>query len=148
MNENIIRKLKESAISVYALSHLSGVPYTTVSEIKNCKTAINKCSFQTVSKLAAALGVDPAEITDEILFLDGAETVYNGIRYRWHCDDTSRIEFVYKGERVVVDFGVLYNIPSRIRLYNTLAEWRIQEYIDKHEWEEHANELWVKLNDK
>ena len=129
-------------MSVYALSKLSGIPYTTVSEIKNCKTSINKCALQTVYRLAAALGVPPEEITDEILYLDGAEGVYNGIHYRWSCDETTKLHFSYANEEVVIDLGTLYNIPSRLAVYQIIAGWRIREYIDKLLWKEHAEKLW------
>ena len=148
MNDNFRKKLKESGLSVYALSRASGVPYTTVSEIKNCKTSINKCSLQTVYRLAAALGAAPEEISDEILYLDGTEGVYEGIRYRWDCDKTSKIEFSYDGKDVVIDFERMFNIPSRISIYNIIAGWRIKSYLENLQWKEHAHEVWRQKNGK
>lgn len=148
MNERFNEQLKNSGLSVYSLSRTSGIPYTTVSEIKNCKTSINKCSLQTVYRLAASLGVKPEEITDEILYLDGCKGIYNGIHYIWNCDKTTKLKFSYDKEDVVIDFGVLYNIPMRIPLYNIIAGWRIQEYIDAQKWKKRAYEIWEKRNGK
>ena len=148
MNDKFKQKLNESGLSVYALSRISGIPYTTVSEIKNCKTSINKCSLYTVYKLAAALCCAPDDITDEILYLDGTEAVYKGICYKWKCDDTSKIRFTNNGQEVTIDFGTLYNIPSRMDAYNLFARWRIQRYLDDLAWKKKNDDRWRQLNDK
>lgn len=49
--------LVRNNMSVYALSKGSGVPYTTLNELVNNKKDIDECSFKTVSRLAAYLGV-------------------------------------------------------------------------------------------
>jgi transcriptional regulator with XRE-family HTH domain len=49
--------LTESDTSIYRLAKNSGVPYTTVREIYSGKTEIEKCSGETLYKLAKALDV-------------------------------------------------------------------------------------------
>ena len=49
--------LVRNNMSVYALSKGSGVPYTTLNELVNNKKDIDECSFKTVRKLAAYLGI-------------------------------------------------------------------------------------------
>jgi len=49
--------LKERDITVYRLAKDSGVPYATVNDICNGKTRIEKCSAETIYKLAKALKV-------------------------------------------------------------------------------------------
>lgn len=49
--------LKEKNITMYRLSRMSGVPYTTVSDICSGKTRIEKSSAETVYRLSQALAV-------------------------------------------------------------------------------------------
>ncbi len=49
--------LKERDITVYRLAKDSGVPYATVNDICNGKTRLEKCSAETIYKLAKALKV-------------------------------------------------------------------------------------------
>ena len=49
--------LNANNMSVYALSKGSGIPYTTLNELVNNKKDIEECSFKTVSRLAAYLGI-------------------------------------------------------------------------------------------
>lgn len=49
--------IEENGITKYRLSKLSGVPNATLSEICSGKTHIEKCSAETLYKLAKALGV-------------------------------------------------------------------------------------------
>ena len=53
----IARTLKEKNMSAYLCSKISGVPYTTVLELLNDKTDINKCSVETIYKIAKALNI-------------------------------------------------------------------------------------------
>ena len=54
INELMIKK----NISKYKLSKLSGVPYSTISDICLGKSSLEKCSAETVYKLAGALEID------------------------------------------------------------------------------------------
>ena len=49
--------LRKNKMSVYRLAKLSGVPYATVSDICNRKTRLEKCSAETIYKLAQTLDV-------------------------------------------------------------------------------------------
>ena len=60
--------LAEKEITVYKLSKKSGVPYSTVRDISCGKTGIEKCSGETLYKLAQAL-----DITIERLIEDAVE---------------------------------------------------------------------------
>ena len=50
--------LNKKRISVYRLSKTSGVPYATVNDICNGKTRLEKCSAETIYRLAQALDVN------------------------------------------------------------------------------------------
>lgn len=56
--------LNRKNMSVYSLSKGSGVPYTTVNELVNNKKKIDECSYKTVSKLAAYLGIPVERLID------------------------------------------------------------------------------------
>lgn len=49
--------IAENGITKYRLAKLSGVPNATLSEICSGKTRLEKCSAETIYKLAKALGV-------------------------------------------------------------------------------------------
>lgn len=50
-------QIKEKYGSIYQCAKLSGIPYTTLSELARGKTNIGKCSAEVVYKLAKLLGV-------------------------------------------------------------------------------------------
>ena len=54
--------LKEKDISVYQLAKQSGLPYTTVRDICNGRTRLEKCSAETVYKIADTLNVSMEEL--------------------------------------------------------------------------------------
>ena len=49
--------LQEKKISVYKLSEMSDVPYTTVNELVNGKKNINDCKVKTIQGLADSLNL-------------------------------------------------------------------------------------------
>lgn len=49
--------IKEKNITIYRLSKDSGIPYATVNDICNGRTRLEKCSAETIYKLAKALKV-------------------------------------------------------------------------------------------
>lgn len=54
--------LKEKNISIYQLSKLADVPYTTCNDIVNNKVGLEKCNAETVYKIAETLGVTMEEL--------------------------------------------------------------------------------------
>lgn len=54
--------LEERGITVYRLAKTSGVPYATVNDICNNKAQLEKCSAETVYKIANALDVSMEEL--------------------------------------------------------------------------------------
>lgn len=53
----IKKALKDQNLSIYKLSKLSNLPYTTVSEICNNKVNLTRCNADTVYKLSKALNI-------------------------------------------------------------------------------------------
>ncbi len=56
--------IKEKNISIYKLSKQSGLPYTTISDICSGKTQLEKCSAETIYKLAKALKMTMEELLE------------------------------------------------------------------------------------
>ena len=59
--------LYEKNMSIYRLSKVSGIPYATVNDICNGKTKLEKCSGETIYKLAQSLGVSMEELLEPYL---------------------------------------------------------------------------------
>ena len=54
--------LKDKKMSVYRLAKLSEVPYATVNDICNGKTKLEKCSAETVYRIANAMDISMEEL--------------------------------------------------------------------------------------
>ena len=54
--------LKQKNMSIYRLAKVSGVPYATVNDICNGKAKLEKCSAETVYRLARTLDVSMEEL--------------------------------------------------------------------------------------
>lgn len=148
INHNFNEKLADSGMTMYTLSKLSGIPYTTVNEIHRGKIDINQCAAGTVFRLAAMLEVEPEDIINPINYLEGVKGRYKGIDYTWAVDGTTKLLFEYDGEQVTLDTGKLYNIPSRMKYYGIIAGWMIKEHIEHVEWDKHAAKLMENWNDQ
>lgn len=61
---NINEMLSEKGITKYRLSKSSGVPYTTISDISSGKSRIEKCSGETLYRMAKALDVSMEELLE------------------------------------------------------------------------------------
>ena len=147
MNERIIRLFRESGLSKYALAQRSGVPYTTVNEILNARTDINRCASETVFRLASVLRAPPETVINDIHILDGHKGKHRGLRYTLRFNgEYMDILFRYGKEDVVLSTGQKYRIPEGHDDYLTFAEWRIDEYIDKREFEEYAKGVFSKMD--
>lgn len=67
----LISLLKEKQLSVYQCAKQSRVPYTTLSDIVKGKTRIEKCTAETVYKLAKTLHVTMEDLLTECFRKDG-----------------------------------------------------------------------------
>ena len=148
MNDNFNTALKNSGMSMYALSKRSGVPYTTINELHSCKNDINQCAASTLWRLAAALDVPAEDLLNVISYLDGVRGKYRGISYVWISDKTSRISFEYNGKTVTLDTGKYLNMPSRIEYYGIIAGWMIRDYINKAEFDRQAEAAFERIAHK
>ncbi len=56
------RMLRENNMSMYQCAKISGIPYTTLSELVRGKTRIEKCSAETVYRLSRTLNVSMEDL--------------------------------------------------------------------------------------
>ena len=71
--------LAQQKMSKYRLSKTSGVPYATVSDICSGKARMEKCSAETLYRLAKALGVHPGhgKFADMEFFVEEVKKVHS-----------------------------------------------------------------------
>lgn len=65
-NEKFKEKVSERGVSIYHLSKETGIPYTTLNELFNGKTDINKCGSETVYKLSLCFNCSVEELINPI----------------------------------------------------------------------------------
>lgn len=68
----VLAKLMENKMSVYQLAKASRLPYATVNDICRGKTRLEKCSAETLYKIAHALAVSMEELLDPCFFKRGS----------------------------------------------------------------------------
>ncbi|MCL1981841.1 MAG: helix-turn-helix transcriptional regulator [Clostridiales bacterium] len=89
MNINDI--LKQKNLTKYRLSKISGVPYATVSDISSGKAKIEKCSADTLYKLAKGLDVTIEDLIEDSMehrqsFEAYKSTVCHQVRHKGDID--------------------------------------------------------------
>lgn len=68
--------LKENNMTKYRLAVDAGIPHATLSDIVCGKTKLEKCSAETVYKLANALNVSMEFLTEDGIYQSERETAY------------------------------------------------------------------------
>ena len=66
--------LKEKNMSMYQCAKLSGIPYTTLSEMVRGKTRLEKCSAETVYMLSKTLGISMDDLVRDSMEQRSSET--------------------------------------------------------------------------
>lgn len=64
---NINEIMQQKHLSIYRVAKNSGIPYMTLNDICNGKARLDKCSAETVYKLAKELGVTMEELLEPVL---------------------------------------------------------------------------------
>lgn len=59
--------ISQKNLSMYRVSKNSGIPYTTINDICSGKTQLEKCSAETVYKLAKELGVSVESLLEPLV---------------------------------------------------------------------------------
>lgn len=102
-NKNFNQQLARSGASMYKISKRSGVPYTTLSRLKNNLLDMNSCSYETVARLAVYFHCSVADITNPVEILRNCSGTYGGFHYRWEVRDGKEILHITdNGEDVIL----------------------------------------------
>ena len=68
--------LKKQNITKYRLAVEAGIPHATLSDICSGKTRLEKCSAETIYKIARALGVSMEILTEDGIRATEREHIY------------------------------------------------------------------------
>jgi len=85
--------LKGKNLTIYQCAKLSGIPYTTLSELIRGKTKIEKCSAETVYRLSKILNVSMEELMQNAVEVRyDFEVFKSNVNHR--IKDTSELDFI------------------------------------------------------
>ena len=148
MNKEVIQLYRQLGMSKYALAKRAGLPYTTVNEILNQKIDLNKCTAETVSRLAAALNCHTEDILNRYPVMDQVSGRYRNVRYRWQRG-AGNMELLcrYNGKSFVIQMQQIYNIPSRRQYYEQFSLWQIDEWLEQQAFEKKSRKQLAKMRD-
>lgn len=136
MNEYFIAQMNRLNLSAYRISKDTGIPYTTINEIYNSKTDINKCSAETVYKLAVYFECEMKDILNFVDPLDNYSGKYRKQKFKWsRTSDEVRLLIYHDGKEVVVDIipKAYTNRPNEFK--KAFTELLIDNYLEEKEWE-------------
>ena len=130
---------------MYRLSKKTGVPYTVINELVHEKKDINRCSVETVVRLAAGLSAGICDLLDPISGLDGVSGTYRKIRYKWVADKTMKLHLYDKGKEHIIVTKYRFNNPKYINIYREYTEFFIDDYLKTREFNEKADMIEKKM---
>ena len=136
MNEKFTEKLKSSGLTMYRLSRMTGIPYTTINEIANGKKDINYRPADIVCRLAAALNTTMQEIMNPVHIMNQAEGKYRGIRYTWKYERTMHLHLTTENGDYIIPTNYQMTKPEYRRVYTAAAEMYIDRYLEERRMEE------------
>ncbi len=136
MNRNFIEKKDSLKVSAYRLSKDTGIPYTTISELCTGKTDINKCSADTVYKLAVYFNCDMKDILNYVDTMENYSGKYNKLKFRWiPRQDGISLTIEKDGMTIVIDTipRVYTSRPNDFK--KAFTELLIDNYLEEKELE-------------
>ena len=140
MNEQIKNKIKNSKKTIYQISKETGINYTTISELYNEKTNINKCASYTVFRLALYFKCEIKDILNKETLISNIEGIYKKIKYKWevNSDNTVSLWIIDNGEKKIIDTGY-YNQSRFYNEYFNMTKVIIDAYLEKKKGDELIN---------
>ncbi len=131
MNEAFIKAMEDKKLTGYALSHESGVPYTTINRLTRGILDINRCESEAVSRLSLVLGKKMEELLNPYAVMNKVEGKYKKIHYTWEAGEDGRmmLKFLYKKNEVKIVTENEFKIPGRKNTYKYAAGAYIDKYI-------------------
>lgn len=141
MNDGLKEMLKKKQISAYQLSKQTGIPYTTLSELLNDKSDINKCASGMVFRLSLYFKCDMQELLNPEPLITNVSGTYNKIKYKWKLEpDSNKVELHIwdDGVEKIIDKGE-YSQPRFYPYYPDMTECVIDCYLEQKKAEEMVN---------
>lgn len=133
-NVNFSQYCSKSGETIYAISHATGIPYTTLSELKNNKLNINQCAFDTIARLAAFFNCTPESLVNPTQLMKNISGKYRGIAYRWIVtDDRSELHILDDGLDLVLQKSQKLTQPRFYHAYSATALCLIDIYLEQKE---------------
>ena len=133
---NINEFLNNIGMTKYRLAKLSGIPHSTLSELCSGKTSIEKCSGETLYKIAKVLNVSIESLLDErMTALEKEHSYEHGLpSYLQHDLDAYKEAISKKSSLIDCYWGELYgriNMPeiSDVLITPEHADYLRQKYL-------------------
>ena len=135
MNNDFIRALRNSGMSMYSLSKKTKLPYTTINRLVNEKMDINNCNSSAVFDISQALGVTMEQILNNYYYLTGTEGEFAGIKYLWSKDNKGHQLLILNdnGTESVAWKGKLLTCTEMAKDYHYLAVAHVKFYLFQQE---------------
>ena len=122
--------LSQNHISTYKLAQMSGLPYSTVNDLVNCKVDIEKIRAGMLFKLADSMDIS----MDALYQMCRNEIHVYSEKYDMVGNKTYILELCYKGKAFT---EVLYPVKKEATLFiETIALWTMEEKLSEIKMEE------------
>lgn len=138
-NLNLLNKLKE-ARSLYAVSHATGVPYTTLNRLSHGILDINRCSGDVIYRLSLYFGCTMEDLLNPVQLMTGSSGIYRNVKYRWEEKNGKTVLYItYDGKDHMLDEGD-YSQKRFRQVYPAIGEILIDKFLSDIETEKMLNE--------
>lgn len=141
MNNNFKHFFQKSGKTIYQISKQTGIPYTTLSELVNGKTDINKCSAGTVFRLSLFFCCSIEDILNKEPLIANVSGTYRNVKYKWKWDDSMSMVCLHiwdNGKEKIIDKD-FYDQPRFYKSYVDMTETVIDYYLTQKQAEEMLN---------
>ena len=133
--DQIKAKRKALGLTQEDVAQKTGLKRSNIARLENGGNA----TLNTLSKVCEAIGLTIVTDDRDHIWIDrvsfvGAE---NHIRITWrYTDETLKLQFRYKGNEYFITAPEIGNNKNEVSLYNTVAEWTVDFFIQELEAEE------------
>ena len=137
MKMSINEILSNIGMTKYRLAKLSGIPHATLSELCSGKTSIEKCSGETLYKIAKALNVSIESLLDDRMIILAKERSYEyGLpTYLQHDFDIYKEAISKNSTLIDCYWGELYGSINVAEISDGLITPEHAEYLrQKYLW--------------
>ena len=139
--------LCEKGISIYAASRATGIPYSTLNDLANCKVDLENCKLGMVLSLSSYLDISIEELMDICRIDKKVVSTSYGVDANINVRNKSyTVAFEYDDENIEME---LCKVNEDTSYYiDSIAKWRTEEYIRRRRMEEVEWRTTVSANTK